>query len=444
MITFVFPEHIQAGLNSGIYEIVVTASGKALALARDKATGRFVGHAVEILSTAKEPLKILSTAAQPFLAIPQTAVGVLQMVQTHLGFKETYRRLDAGFEKTYKMLDAVQNSVGILQATTALIGVGTVVNVGLSAVNFQQSLKLKEELKKLRLEIKTGFELIENILEKQKAEDRELLKKIAEEMKFENHRLILIQAYGHFVEALNWLRSAVKLQDSSSRNASIAGVQGMLYKSLADYNNPEIYNKTSSAGRLRRLECTWVIDQTITFTYQLQGAYEIVSDRLGNLQNKIQKESLALIEQCDSQNELDFIFPEIVRINSCDLAVLDCWKNHVDWLHQLNTSDWELLSTSEIPFEENLELTEQPTSTAEPVEQTLYEKFKEKSHYESLRDQLRFNVKPEIRRQHESYISKQAPTHNLNALAPSSWQEVPDLTVANLYHYFKAKEQTAA
>lgn len=66
--------------------------------------------------------------------------------------------------------------------------------------------------------------------------------------------------------------------------------------------------------------------------------------------------------------------------------------------------------------------------------------MKQKSHYQSLRDQLKFRVKPDSRRGHESYISQQAIATNYQALAPSNWQEIPDLTVANLYWYFKVQE----
>jgi hypothetical protein len=63
--------------------------------------------------------------------------------------------------------------------------------------------------------------------------------------------------------------------------------------------------------------------------------------------------------------------------------------------------------------------------------------LKQKSHYLSLRDQLKFMVKPDLRRGHESYISQKAPASGLKALAPSNWEAILDLTVANLYWYFK-------
>jgi len=50
-----------------------------------------------------------------------------------------------------------------------------------------------------------------------------------------------------------------------------------------------------------------------------------------------------------------------------------------------------------------------------------------------------FRVKPELRRGHESYIFNKAIATGLNGLAPKNWEEVPDLTVANLYHYFQVK-----
>ncbi len=36
----------------------------------------------------------------------------------------------------------------------------------------------------------------------------------------------------------------------------------------------------------------WAMDQTITLTYQLQGVYEVVSDRLSHLQNKVCQDKL--------------------------------------------------------------------------------------------------------------------------------------------------------
>ena len=44
-----------------------------------------------------------------------------------------------------------------LQATTAFIGVGTVAVGVLSAVNLQQTLKLRKEVGQLRIEVKDGF-----------------------------------------------------------------------------------------------------------------------------------------------------------------------------------------------------------------------------------------------------------------------------------------------
>lgn len=55
----------------------------------------------------------------------------------------------------------------------------------------------------------------------------------------------------------------------------------------------------------------------------------------------------------------------------------------------------------------------------------------------SLREQLKFTIKPELGQGHERYISQHAPIAGYKALAPSNWQQVPDLTVANLYWYLK-------
>jgi hypothetical protein len=70
--------------------------------------------------------------------------------------------------------------------------------------------------------------------------------------------------------------------------------------------------------------------------------------------------------------------------------------------------------------------------------------LKKKSHSASLRDQLKFMLKPDLRQGHESYISQQATASGYKALAPSNWQEIPDFTVANLYWYFKHKQEPIA
>jgi hypothetical protein len=54
-------------------------------------------------------------------------------------------------------LQTIQKSLEVLQATTALIGVGTVAGVALTAVNLHQTLKLRKEVEQMRLEVKNGF-----------------------------------------------------------------------------------------------------------------------------------------------------------------------------------------------------------------------------------------------------------------------------------------------
>ncbi len=450
---FRFPSVIQTGIDVGKYVQVISSTGAPLSIARDVATGRFVGHAVGVVR-------------EPFIAIPKLILGGVQMVQTHRGFQKTYGMLDTGFQQTFDKLgdiqvglqdfkagtysklgvidaslQSLQTNLGVLQATTAVIGVGTVAGVALSAVNLHQTLKLRQDVKQLRLEVKDGFIDLKQALKDQGAEILQRIDQVAQDVEFKHHRTILVQAYGRFNQAVNWLRHSLKLPDVNARNAAIAGVQGMLYEALADYTNPEILKQTSVAGRLRRLECAWTIDQTITLTFQLQSAFDVVSDRLSHLQDQICKESLAFIDECESEEELDFLFPELARIHSYDLALLESWQTHVEWIPTLSLDERQVLASSDIPATDILDSSEEIAVITKPEEQSLYENLKPKSHYLSLRDQLKFMVKPDLRKGHESYISQQAPASGYKALAPSNWQEVSDLTVANLYWYFKKEAQ---
>jgi hypothetical protein len=109
-------------------------------------------------------------------------------------------------------------------------------------------------------------------------------------------------------------------------------------------------------------------------TYQLQGAHEVVSDRLAHLQDKIRQDSLIVIERCETEDELDF-FPEIRRIHDQDLAVLDSWQNHVDWMQTLPPEDLRLLTSSDFSGSPNNK--EATIALAEPLEQLVYENLKQ-------------------------------------------------------------------
>lgn len=430
---YAFTAATQALLNSGKLVQVITAAGQLMPIARDPVNGQFVEIAKHIFidgSAGTSPI-------QPLLAPAQLATGIAHIGQTHLGFQETYRQLDV-----IKLgLQTLQNNVGVLQATTAFIGVGTVVGVALSAVNVWQTLKLRKEIKQLRLEVKDGFIDLKKALHNQGTEIIQRLDLVAQEIKFEQHRTILAQAYGRFLEATRLIKTALSCEDMGVRNADLANARQILTEALGDYKNPRLLSETCAAGQLRRMECAWAIEQTIALTYQLQNQPAAVSDRLSHLQSKIRDDSLTVIDRCESHDELDFLFPEITRIQFHDLAVLEAWQNQVDWINSLSPDERQQLASAEMAGAEPSDSEQNPIVESEPLEQLLYENLKQKSHYQSLRDQLRFIVKPTLRRSHESYIAQQAAAANRKALAPSNWQEVPDLTVANLYYYFQQQEK---
>jgi hypothetical protein len=464
---FVFPSAIQAGLAAGKFVQVVSSAGVPLSIARDAATGQFVGHAVGAVVN-NSPLSLLGTAAQ--------------MVQTHAGFQGTYSRLDVvqagvqalqnsvgllqattvvqpilsaaqmyqthrGFTAVLNNLSTIQASLGMLQATTAVIGVGTVAGVALSAVNLHQTLKLREDVKQLRLEVKNGFVDLKTALRSQGTEIIQRIDEVAQDIKFEQHRVVLVRAYGKFIEATKLMKIAMSCEDASIRNGDLANARQMLAEALGDYNNPQLLSQTSVAGQLRRLECAWAIEQTIALSYQLQNEPAAVSDRLSHLQDKIRQDSLSVINHCETEDELDFLFPELTRIHDHDLAVLESWQNHVDWMRSLPPSELKLLQSADFDNSEiavNSDTNTDTTASAAPPEQLLYENLKQKSHFASLCDQLVLMMKPSLRQEFASYISQQSAIAGYKTLIPANLQKASDLAVANLYWYFKVRDETEA
>ncbi|MBD2451059.1 hypothetical protein H6G76_28805 [Nostoc sp. FACHB-152] len=421
---FQFAPLIQAGIESGKY-LPVFSNGIPIAMARDVATGQFVAHAIGAVAN-NSPLS-------PLVFAPNLLMSGAQMYQTHRGFTAVLNNLQT-----------IQNSLGVLQATTALIGVGTVAGVALSAVNLHQTLKLRKEVEQMRLEVKNGFIDLKQALKDQGVEIRQLIEQVAQDIKFEQHRTVLIRAYGLFIQAMNRFRTAMQLQDISRRNAEIDGVKGMLFEALADYTNPHLLSETCAAGQLRRLECSWAIEQAIVVTYQVQNEMSAVSDRLGNLQNTIRENACMIIDSCDSSDELDFLFPEISRIRHHDLAVVETWHNQVDWMRSLPESELKLLNSADFATSESsIPDTNQTTTVLAPPEQLAYENLSEKSHFYSLRDQLIFMFKPALRKEYEAYVSQQAGIAGYRTLVPKNLQQASDLTVANLYYYFQSRDKSA-
>ncbi|OKH40924.1 hypothetical protein NIES2119_01035 [[Phormidium ambiguum] IAM M-71] len=446
---YIFTPATQALLEAGKLIQSTTKAGQLLPMVIDPTTGKIVEIAKAACSSVtntlgmpdffRELTKLVgNTPIQPLVAPAQLIMGPAQMIQIHRGFQVTYKKLDA----IQASLQTLQSSVGVLQATTAVIGVGVTAGVVLSAVNLYQTLKLRKEVEQLRLEVKDGFIDLKKALTENKIEIIQHIDQVAKDIKFEAHRLILIQAYGQFQQALRLIKNALAIEDQHIRNTTLGNAQLLLANALANYNSPQILEDTSAVGYLRRVECAWAIEQTMALTYQLQNASAVVSDSLAHLQQKIRQDTLIVTERCKSQEELDFLFPEIARIHSQDLVVLETWQNQVDWMQSLSTEDLKQLANddlinSPIPNSQEQEANQQVTALAEPPEQLLYEKLRQISHFRSLHDQLRFLVKPELRKVYESYISQQAKNSNYDGLSLSNWQEITDLTVANLYWYFK-------
>lgn len=423
---FQFAPAVQAGIDAGKYVQVFTSAGVPLGMARDPVSGHFVAHAIGAV--------VNNSPLSPLVSASTFATSGAQMYQMHRGFTA----VQAG-------LQSIQTSLGVLQATTAVIGVGVAAGVALSAVNLYQTLKLRKAVERLEIKVDNGFINLQQALKDQGAEIKQLIEQVTQDIKFEQHRLVLVRAYGLFTQALYRLRSAVQLQDVNRRNAEIDAARGMLFEALADYTNPQLLEETCAAGHLRRLECAWAIDQTIIATYQVQNEFAAVSDRLSHLQNKIRQDALTVIDRCESDDELDFLFPEITRIHDHDLAVLDSWQHHTDWMRSLPPEDSKLLISSDFSNPEvtvSPNINEATTGLAELPEQLLYENLQQKSHPPSLRDQLLFMMNPDLRRESEFYISQQAAIAGYKTLVPSNLQQASNLVVANLYWYFKVRDES--
>ncbi len=432
---FVFPPEIQEGIESGQYEVVISKAGELLSIARDIDTGKFVSHAVGVLQES-------SSLVSPFLSMPNALdfSNLIGVIGNGMGGVLTEGigviadgalslQMHLGFQKTYQMLSQVQHMVGVLQATTSVIGVISLAGVALSAVNLHQTLKLRKDVEELKYQVKDGFI---NVLEQ--------INGIPDAVQFNHHRTILIMAYGEFLQALKLMKLALNTENEQTRHSTLSNAQLHLSYAYNAYTKPELFADTTAAAQLRRLECAWMIEQTQAMNFQLMNAPESASHCLQELQKQMQSESLQIIDTCKCEEELAFIYPELTRIHTQDVPILNSWENHIDWVRQLSPSEKkEMLALgSESEPSEDIEV-EELNLEEEPPEITQYKQLELESHYESLRDQLRYTVNRNVRQQHLNYIKEKAQSANLKGIVPVNLEKVSDLTISNIYNYLKTR-----
>ena len=274
---FQFPPLIQAGIEAGKYAPVLS-NGIPLGLARDIATGHFVGPAISVISNG--------ASLNPLTVPLNLAMNGVQLHQMNQGFR------------------SLQASIGVLQTTTAIIGVGVAATAALSAVNLYQTLKLRKAVENLELKVDQGFLDLKQVLADQGQEIIEVVGQAVQDVNFEQHRVVLIRAYGLFTKALNRLSSAVQIQDLSRKNAEIDAARGMLYEAHADYTNPQLLEEVSAPAKLRRFECSWIIEQAIIATYQLQEEFSVSGHRIESLQEEIKSDLLTVVDASENIEDL--------------------------------------------------------------------------------------------------------------------------------------------
>jgi len=417
---YIFSPPTQIKLALGVLKQTATRGGQLLPHVIDPSTGR-------IVEIAKA---VAGFSLKSFIAPAQLVIAPIQMLQTHLGF-----------QKTYQLIEVLQNSVEVLQATTAVIGVGVAATGALTAVNLYQTLKLREDVKQLKVQVKDGFINLEHLL---RGENAAIIQEI-KELEFKQHRLELIKAYGYFIEATKLIKLALAVGDLSIRNADLSNARQTLGNALSIYRNPQLLSETCVAGQLRRLECAWTIEQTIALTLQIQNEPTAVKECISHLRGDVHQNLLSLAENCESEVELDFIFPEITRIYNQDLTVLDDWAQQIDWIQSLSAQEQKRLTGSTIVDTEEAEGSkgEATVLVVKPEEFTVYEQLKSKSHFLALRDQLKFFLRPSVRQFYELYIQEQAERSKQLALVPPSWRDISDMTISNIYWYFKARDNAS-
>ena len=385
--------------------------------------------------------------ASPFVAAVPYANMVLIIAKVGVKFALNYQskvasdHLTQELDELKKGMESLQEKASILESATATLGVGVALQGILSALNLQQTGKSNLKLDQVLLELQTGFTELKSIINHQGDEILKAINQVGQEIKLEMHRVEFVKAYGIFQSVHhNQLPSALITQNSKDRNDKLNFIWNNLQICLAIYNNKELISSPLISEKWKRLQSAWAIEQTLALVDILKNDFDACIFQLNHLKDKIIKDCMELTESCQSEEEIDFIFPRINYIINHDIILIDFWKNNLKVIQNLSIEDQEKLASFNVTDIVSLNKAQKSNALQKPSPFELYQELKAQSHFVALKDQLKFILKPELRSEYESYIIQKAIALNFKGLALTNWKEVPDLTVANLYYSFKEKK----
>ena len=416
---YVFSAAAQALQASGQAVQVLNLAGQALPILRDPNTGRFVAMATQ------GGLSLATGGAMPALVSVVGNVGgmAIQAGQNH---------------QILSALGAVQTSLGVLQASTAVIGVGTVASVALGAVNLWQTLKLREDVKQMGVQIHDGFAAIEQTIISQSSEVRAHIDRVAEDLIFKQHRLELIKAYSLFLSGIERVQTGLIQRGIENSRLMFANAIQDLSNALSIYRSPHILSDVNSPGYLRRLECSWQIRQALAIAYQLQGELDSAISELKKLKKEIKIGLLEVLDRCSNEDELAFIFPEIHRIYTVDLPSLSAWQAQLEWWEMRSPEEHQeiqLLFTNELSDSVEFKTVSSDDAIAEPLEYQLYRDYSEYTTPKAIYKSLYLLVDATEREVVIQDIATNSPACDLPALTPAVLGSASDISLANLHLY---------
>ena len=178
-------------------------------------------------------------------------------------------------------------------------------------------------------------------------------------------------------------------------------------------------------------------------TYQMQGQWHTVSDRLTALNTTIRQDAVATLDQAETIDELDFLFPELTRIHDHDLVAIDAWNDHIEWFQTLSGEEMNQLNALKAE-ETDSSVTIEEFYDNRPVEYSFYENAKSNFVADALHNSLLYSFDTELRQEGEEYIAERASLESLSALSSQNLQKASPLAVANLELYFAIRDESLA
>jgi len=198
-----------------------------------------------------------------------------------------------------------------LQTSMSVMGVASIASLGVSGLSLYKINQVSKEIKNLSSQIDNGFIDMKYFI----SEEMKALIKHQEKVK-------LSEAYEYYQKALQILQRSLIISDLELKKYSLFKAMEHFDKALIIYDSQKKFQDLSSAGHLRQLEITMIIEALKAELYMMMGEVTAGKNHYSDLLNRVNSE-LTQISNNACRDTIDLILLDTFLLKNNDIKLIE-------------------------------------------------------------------------------------------------------------------------